>query len=1126
MADSSPPTEALAVRPARLYGRANEQARLRAQLAAPVTAQTSILLVQGGGGTGKTVLLEWFAEQLQHQQIPFLPIYDFYHIDNFRARAIEEAIIQALITTHAHVEPVFAAYRTARDELDRARIPGSDFRLAQDDVREAFIYCYNRAMRRLPPDQRMVLLFDTVEQAVALSDGAELAPDLNEHNPAQGGEWWLRAMLPHLRRTLVVLSGRSQTLYGQDVQLYADLDQRMPLEKLDLAGLDLDATHALALALLEQVRAHGGQLGKIADQIELDAAKLNAWYLVADGLPFWIALLMTLELMGLTADKKLDTLYANAQKHQNTAPATDPAAWNDLKTQAHELRDEVFRLFAYEHAPASQPLLLMLQRMAQLRKGLTRDLLAHILQHHGPNDADPQVLFEQLAQLVIVKQRKPLRYTSPAAADQATDQHELQIFLHDELYALLDQATAQTTTPVTPELGATLTAWYDQRIDEAENERLVAQQSWLHQPESDMTARAIWQHRRDGALRRRQQLERDVLGYAYEAEALRRDPPSERAGLRHETEWTDRGEAVARFNLLSYQAVFAHDAGHGSALHQEALRNIYRHQPQQGPSRDSSYEFAALHLLRAAVQIEDRQTAVQLSQQISVVYQVALAHPTGSALALLHLALAIADLYGGKGLDAKQRPIIQDHLDQAAQALNRLPPPDSQAEQEWHALLQAQILNFRGYFHRLVYELQAACTAYRQSVQIMRQHPNLLPEFRAITMRNLAFALAEHGELGEAEWNAQEALTLHLRYGHAYEMALDRNTLAWVEIRRGGSYQALHYSELATATMRELKSLRGKALVVPRLAEAQRKVAQQQDDNPAAQDARFAQALNLLDEIEAELHQADLQQTWLDRWREIYQTRGVVYRSWGLVRRRRAFINRQSPQSLADFAQARTYLLKALHISQAPIPVVGQAVDYAALQQARQPRLILTDIYEDLATVFVNEDVYDERLESYLAYAEALTRDYQLRPGQGLPPLPVTQPDATPSFWRELGQCELQRMLAAFGKFDFGSARFDPLTEQRIPQQDRGNPVYLEQVARHMVRMMAYLVAFGSDAPMLQLARNLALRELRLDRTEDQLIQIDDAAYQEAERYNLVNEPAFREVGTLIQTARRHLGYA
>jgi len=1068
------PERPLAERSAALFGRADVLAMLSALLRAP-EGSSELVCVLGEGGVGKTRLLEALAAEAKTAQLLFVPITDFYHIDTFRASALEDGILVALEQYDNAFAALLLPYREARARLDQSRQSGAEFEQAQLLVRGSFIECYDAVAARLAKKNcRILLLFDTVEQAVALSDGADHLLDVAQTDASAGGEHWLRATLPQLKHTLSVLSGRPQTLYGEPVTLYADLGAAMTCHNLALAGLSNEATTELAKDMRARaLRSDDVQTAGLAEALDLDdEAKLRAWHELSEGLPFWVAILFTIEQIGNVREEPLALLQEEVER-LGPNQTLDPARREQLRTA---LRD----FFLGEITQAAPTPLVVLQCMATMRKGLTLELLGLIMQQLAL-PGEPSEIFGLVRALAVVKTRTPRRYTRRSEQPGDPDERETLLFLHDELYAWLD--THPIVVHETREMvREAMFAWYLGAIEQAEAERLEAAQALIFLRAGDPQI-AEREADRDDAQRRKRQLQRDALAYSDESGAER------------------SARAAAHYQLFAYEAIFGRDAGQETALRQEVLRNLYRHGRQL--SSGDMLAFAALWLLRAAVQYEDNELAQKLLERLDQ-FQAHRCAAVGTDAALFELAIAIARLYSGGATRPAERVLIQAALVAAEQALDAAevaPKPRSPVELQWLRLLRAQSLNFRGYLHRLNYELAAAIRTYRNSELVARGDLGLLPQFRATTLNNLAFALSEQGDTEEARRIALLALGIRQRHGSAYDVAISRGVLARIGIRTGTPGQALRYAQLSTDTMRAIGSPRGLVQTTPALGEAYRKHAELLDDSPGEQDAAFEDALAVFDEAQRAL--AGTRRQPSEALREILQNRGCTYRSWGLVLMRRGH---------AFHERAKQHLSAGHHCLEDAFTVATES---------HQPPLIRMDILEDLAAIHVNEDEYDHRVDLHLDEAEALADDaYKVHEGTG--PQEVT--DATRGYWRELGQCQLQRMLTAFGKYDFGAYDFNTESGEHTQRTPPGDKQYFDHAAKHLVFMMAYLVRYNHYSSMLTKARELTLRELLLGRTPAQIDRLQLAAYTTAKSYNLLYDESFVIVEQVISLARDNLG--
>lgn len=1000
-------------------------------------------ILLGSGGAGKTRLLYEVQAQLPHDSQP--RIYDFYHIDNFKASQIEAHIIATILAILPDAD--FTNYWRKRVRLETARQSGTQFQRASNELREQFVLDYNAAAARVRAlGRNVVLLFDTVEQAVNLTDPAESQLIGDQHSATDGGQFWLQDILPQLKHSIIILSGRHKTLYGQDVELYNSLVDTMSATKYNLAGLSLEASHNF----LDEVRGYFlrssvEEVKEYARGKKFDSHWLTVCNEIANGQPFWLTMFYTCDM--LTAiPKKVDLLYERC--YQGLPISLSPE-------EREQQRSAIMISILDNYDLTSNRWIFVLNWLATARKGLNREMLGRLIEAEQ-FDFDAEELFEDLKKLLIVKSRD-LSY------GDASDEQETRLFLHDEMYFWLDTNRDEAKKRRTKVI-QTLLTWYDEAITEVEKKRLKVIEELLEKEQDDPRVPQLVQ-RRNALLQRERYLVLDRMSYYYQQ---------------------DQETGRAEYNLRSYAAISAREYGYGVTLRQEALRNLYR--LGQQVSLPVEVECAARWMLRA-VWAEDAEQALQMLPKLKYYYDQETGTP-GLHYALLYLAEAQAVFnfkYTGNTAYVKQC------LDRARHTVEQITDL-SGIEAAWRDILLAQIYNSYGLLSRREYELYDASVEYRESLRLALSHPDLLRELQAPTFNNLAFVYSEQGDVVEARRLARQGLRLNQRYGTDYYIGLSNNTLARIEIRSGLVRRAQQYAERARQIFERLDSPRGLSLCLPVLAYTYRKIAEHLDDDIPAQDQLFKTSQQIFEEAVALLEKYNI--TAAERRREAYQGLGCTYRSQGQALYRRNDPHNQAPKMFQD---AYRTLTQALEIA----------------QQQGQPKLIQLDILEDLAVILVNQDEFDGRVEEYINLAESLAPDkYKIQRGAGLPDVegPIR------GFWRELGQCQLQRMLSSFGAFDIGYVQLGEPGQATIIR--KGDEDDLKRAAQHMLFTFAYLLKYDQLGSMRERAVELTLRELRLGRTEQQLELMRQEVLQTAQEYGFTRSDALELCLKLLDIAQ------
>jgi hypothetical protein len=88
----------------------------------------------------------------------------------------------------------------------------------------------------------------------------------------------------------------------------------------------------------------------------------------------------------------------------------------------------------------------------------------------------------------------------------------------------------------------------------------------------------------------------------------------------------------------------------------------------------------------------------------------------------------------------------------------------------------------------------------------------------------------------------------------------------------------------------------------------------------------------------------------------------------------------------------------------------------------------------------------------------------------------------------------------------------------------RGDPADLQEAGRHLLLTLAYLLQYAHSSSRLDRTLAVILRELRKDRSRDELKLIATAIYQASRDYRLEDSEAWRLAERLIDQAYSDLG--
>ncbi len=540
-----------AIRTPEIIGRRREREAIREAIE---DDRTRILYLIGGGGIGKTRLLEEapaiVEESANKEACLYSGIIDLYDTANHSGDGLEAAIMRGLDPEGEY----FANYRERRKEFEESRVSAGPELLEKLRTKkdQAFLADYNEMSKH----KRPILCFDTVELIQYESDAVQSISSIEEFG-LEEVKTWLIDRASRMNNTVVILAGRPEP------KLYEDLVRgKLSLEVYDLKGLSLEETKEYFDALAPSVPAVKA----------IDDERRELIHLYTNGRPIMLSLVLIMDWVGKGA-QIVDDIFTTSLEELKS----------DDKKLA-EARGWLEREIAgvLQAMDPTNPIALALRYAAWARKGIDAELLARL---SGLSIEESKKALDDLKMLAFVKTRPD------------TDL----IFLHDEMYELMDEYILKDQVEERDQVCQKIIARYNEEIKEM-----------------------------DSASDIRRNLIVDRLYYQ-----LLKDPRS----------------GYEEYSWLDDEAIYGHEFEYDMRLRDEVLR-FFSHPrnerrarihglPRDSVDRDSAVRWAKRYIARSeyarALQIiEDIQTSDEpLFETDDVFFKAELLTAKGTAMALL-----------------------------------------------------------------------------------------------------------------------------------------------------------------------------------------------------------------------------------------------------------------------------------------------------------------------------------------------------------------------------------------------------------------------------------------------------------------------------------------------------------
>lgn len=741
-----------------------------------------LLYFQGEGGMGKTALLDAILEQSRRgRKGEVLPgccvASELIDLD-----AIEVYTVEGLIQKIVHVLGTWSFPETekALTALEQARLAGNAETAAAQT--RALENAFREELLALT-DDGLVLAFDNLE--VLEYERDPFQEELGREAPVlSGGEWLLRSFLPSLRgNVLVLLAGRPSGL----VDRFEALQERNPhliLRLFAVPAFTVEETTEY-LKAVAQAEARRGDTDAATRLWTFATGRSEAIHLLTGGRPILLALLAEAIGRGWSLPSLLDSTLEELRLR-------------DIEDRQEEMERALIALVQQCPAPIGNTL----RALAWLPKGATPELLARVMDlrtARGEWDVYTATGYlDQAAQLALVRVRPGDR----------------RVFLHDELYALLEKHTLEKCSEeerdgiydAIQKYYRELTRELEQRVDQF--------------PAVTLSIRA----------RRRQALVEE-MHYR-----LRHSPPL----------------GFALYFWLAEEALDGRDLQMDMLLRTELQRTLGLLQAGEQfmgfVPREAEVDGAVRWGIRVLLLQGDPEGALHIFDQVRKRWGKQ-AGKLGLAWAHLQLYRAVAKIHRAEGNDWQEaRELLAAVMEKTEEVLRSPPDTPVVKGRRWQAkVLQSLALNYHGYLDRQQGRYEEAVAHYHQSALLQRrlEMAALVP-----TLIHLSGVMALTGQVGHAHLLVEEAERHARRAGNIPILAQALNARAVVELVDGHHRAAIRTTDRALEMVAEVPSFRVRGLIHLTRARAHRYLW-----DSLAPDEKQREA-GLLDEMIKEANQA------------------------------------------------------------------------------------------------------------------------------------------------------------------------------------------------------------------------------------------------------------------------------
>lgn len=980
------------------------------------TKPSVIVYIYGAGGVGKTRLIQHLLAEAQGDKtlLAATQLIDLYHTRNRSVGGLAESIVDVLEPLRRYIRerPVDSAIDEKLEALARAEQEG----LSTAELigrRQELSQLLLDTLNQYSTQRRLVLALDTAERLYVVRDEAQQRLGLTAERPAVL-DWLLNDLLPKLQNATILVAGRPNPLNLTDELKALTAAAHSIFLPIPLAGL----TESDTLDYFQAVITRSGESDNPTDKIAATAIarwsneqKRTIFYCLHDGGddPRIRPILLALAIDHLVVE---GYPLAALTRPLHAAKALTDAERREIET---ELGGAMVRTLREHQRPADEVIVML----GWLRKGADLELLQRLTDYDRTE-------IEQ-----IVQQIRYLSFVKIRPADE-------RIFLHDEMYDILQRHALEGVTPPDRERIFTILQEYYAELIEAARKRIDK----LYQPQADRYAEALPDP--NEVRRTRAQLHDAIVEDLYYRLRWEPIPAFEQYVFYSEEALAGSEEilwAMLRAELFSF---LGEPNSFVTPAEIEQLRIAY-------VVPDSAVRWVMWLWSR-----DEYKAGADLAEQIAQ-HHLDLLEPGGN-LARWYLQVWQGLLYTYSGKYDESERLLRAVVRQLASWCQEYP-----ASQLGKGIL-ARAYNALGYFFSRRTQHYQAIKAFAISAQLMQELKLSVDE--ANTLNNRAFDLARIGDFAAALPSAKAALRLRERLGPRAPVGLSLNTLGLIELNQFDLEGATRDIRRAVELFDRLGSARGLGLGLIALAEAERRISVSVVYLQQSRSANIlVNAIAHADRAIAIFHDEVPEPTRLtDALREKART----YRDWARLRR-------EYPAIIAEQETNRGKL------SVAELAAQSHAYFEEAKQLATQDPITFIELLYDQALLSYYTRLYtnapDYAQAQLTLEAELLAQIDALIPGEYKPlPQPESKLPRT-WYWVQQGNLALLRGHLAFNRWN----------------ANRADEVCLRQATEHYTFALGYYAYFSKH--------NFQERRQGLDELYEQLRPLTTQQKQRIHEY-------------------------